>query len=588
MASRLPSNILSYIATHVPKESQLTCALVCKQWKEPFLDVYWGTLKIGPTRIKTMVDTPGLEAIYQNNRHRVWALQLYNLKKDDIKYLLGFHSYPMIKYLLYHEPYGESTCMRSINWTLWNSLSHLDIKLNIEYSQDDLSVLFKKLSVLKNLVHLTLKPSNEDKNQTSISWVNFESLYDCLPHLEYLETSFPLGFISIDELENIRSVQPSHTMSKISCVDAYIDTLWILYFATKYPNLRRFTVVPDVNYKAVKQVDYSLRYENELEILSTLDQFFPCLKRADTPLVSYNEWPFSIFYETLCHFGVQLDHVKFESYAYSPTIIKDISRCIQPVSESLKVMCIEIFDYPCYQDTISLFSTFPRLVELHINASKYLVNVSRVLDQCPVLRLLDIHESIVEFDRDQKHAYTPHPLQRLELEHVSTVPDTFTYLSLRCKTLLFIKISNVQIIDFDWQETGKVVMDMGVSRLETLIISNIMLDSDTINYYAIEQMESTDTSPASQSIQDQPSKVKWYHVCMDKTNKRKRLLAWELGGRDIEFAQRYYSDFKRRKIREKGRSDMVRCNGYSLKRFWKRDLQKGILIFRIKSTLQNT
>ncbi|KAI9014579.1 hypothetical protein CLU79DRAFT_766606 [Phycomyces nitens] len=47
MASTLPPNILSYIGTFIDKKDQHHCALVCKHWTEPFLDAYWGRLKIG-------------------------------------------------------------------------------------------------------------------------------------------------------------------------------------------------------------------------------------------------------------------------------------------------------------------------------------------------------------------------------------------------------------------------------------------------------------------------------------------------------------------------------------------------------------
>ncbi|KAL0081212.1 hypothetical protein J3Q64DRAFT_1701243 [Phycomyces blakesleeanus] len=96
---------------------------------------------------------------------------------------------------------------------------------------------------------------------------------------------------------------------------------------------------------------------------------------------------------------------------------------------------------------------------------------------------------------------------------------------------------------------------MPFSQLETLQVLNIFIKMH-VKHFVIEQL----------------------------VNANGRNLVWELGERDIEFCQRYHKDFERRKGHEKTRKDMrLGDMGYRQKRFWKRDLQFGVLIFRFKS-----
>ncbi|KAL0078186.1 hypothetical protein F4703DRAFT_1797200 [Phycomyces blakesleeanus] len=585
MASTLPPNILTFIATHVDQNDQIACALVCRQWTEPFVNAYWGTLNINNHRIKTLAEASNFKDVYKRNAHRVWALKLDSLKQENMKRLTDLQKvYPGIKYLEYNETNQETNWItESINWRLWSSLSHLVMMLTCKTESNIWEKLFINLSALSNLVHLTLSPSANNQSLTKFLWADNEALYHHLPLLKYLRVDYVLMPIPIEDMPVIRSITPAHSITKINYSDYYMDTLWIFYFALKYPSLHNFTI-KETSYKNPREyANDNQEYQNGLQVLSTLNQFFPCLKKTIMPTRSCNAWPLSIFYDTLQNFNTKIEHTEFIFDGNTTNIIDDLNMCISPISASLKVMRIDMFNYPKYQPTIFISNLCPNLVELHVHLFRFLVDIKHILNQCPVLQSLYIKKSTVNLTNHPQNINTPHSLQKLEIEEASTGIHIFNYISFRCKQLKFLKLNNVELLDSNWEKTGQVLLDMSSLQLETLILRNIILDFYAVKHCVIEQIEKADINISSQSHQKLSIRSNWYHVCLDKTNRKKRLLAWELGRRDIEFAQRYYKNFSRRRLREGGRKDMLRYSGYVLKRFWKRDLQNGALTLQFRS-----
>ncbi|OAD67296.1 hypothetical protein PHYBLDRAFT_174334 [Phycomyces blakesleeanus NRRL 1555(-)] len=548
MEAKLPPNILSYIATHVAKTDRISCALVCKLWTEPFLGAYWSKVAVTRYVLRYIFDPLKQRKIYQTNAHRMWALDINHIAYEDIKYIPDLQRvYPKIKYLECYEDRDNSHRVTdSVNWSLWNSLTHLSISLN--YEPFELEKSFIKLSVLSGLVHFTLKPSR-GRDSNIISWVQFESLHHNLPRLEYLVVEYGLIQISKDDMRVIKSVKSAPAIETLLIFDTFVDASWTAYFAIKYPHLQNLNFKSYSYDKIARHLIYDQqRYRDQVEILSALDRFFPCLKKSEACSISYNGWPFSIFYDTLYNCG-------------EPSNMNGLNSCTRLISGSLKFM--RVYDYALSKDF------FPKLVELYINVDGYRVEIENILNQFPVLRSLYIEKSSVDFGKHPQSISIQHSLQRLEIKNTKVALRLFNYISLRCEHLKFVKLHNLLIRDTELDESGQAIFDMSLLQLETLIVYNI-----TFKSRAVKHLSHTMQIP----------RKNWYHVCSDKTNKKPRHLAWELGKRDIEFSQRYCKDHLHRSNREKRRKDMERDeDGYVLKRFWKRDLQYDVLILRLKS-----
>ncbi|KAI9012593.1 hypothetical protein CLU79DRAFT_838948 [Phycomyces nitens] len=552
MASTLPHKILSYIGTFIKKEDRLACALVCKHWTEPFLNAYWEKLEIGSFGMD--IDTVLSNREFLINTHRVWAVIFFKAYLDEYKRLLEFQrSFPGIRYVECCEHRSHVFPISdTLDWSLWQSLTHIDIKFGQESETVYLDNLFLKLSVLPCLVHLGLYKSK----QPPFSWNDYESLHYHLPQLEHLKHNFPFKPITRDEIESIRAVGPAQTMTTVEFNDDF-DTHWLFYFASKYPNLQNFILYRYIGPSNRNHIDCNPQdYQSDLQLLSTLDQFFPYLKKADTVLRNKNMYLPFIFFETLGHFGTKIEYVVL-SYE---SLIKnnDMSRCIHPISESLKFLEIDFRD-GC--GTIP-FVVCPRLVALYINGSRHtIIEVDAILDCFPALRSLSVKDANFYLSTNP-HTHTPHHLQRLKIKDSKITNDALHHLSLCCnqlKHVTFIDIGYDGINEGNYHngdssEPGQLIFDMSMSNLDTFISAftdTLLHGLKTLpKHYMIEQME-TD-NPILQTTQHLPQ-LNWYHVYCDRTNRKEKISKWELGRRDIEFGQRYFNDFGRRKKRGKGR-----------------------------------
>ncbi|KAL0081241.1 hypothetical protein J3Q64DRAFT_1823802 [Phycomyces blakesleeanus] len=560
MAKILPPNVLTYLATYVNKDDQLGCALVCKQWTEPFLNAYWARVNIYFWNSKHFIDKLYLRQDYQKNAHRTWALDIH-LDENIFAYIPVLQqTYSRIKYFScsVSEPY-ELTDI--INWSLWKTLSHL--KLDVKDGENVMDELLEELSVLPCLIHLTIKSLHSIMRKPNFSLANFESLHCYFPRLQYIKIQAKFKPISEKEIEKIRNVEPAHNVTKIDFNSPHISSLWIFYSAHKYPNIvtcylssygKPYNVNPPSYYDQQK-------YQSQLQLLLSAKQFFPCLQKIHMEINQVN---------------IIFDIVEPE--------MNDLNTWIKYFSESVEILHIN------YGSIVNNFIPPDRrflvhcnkLTELSIKIGSYIC-IEKILDHCPVLQLLYIKDSCISYPEYPQSIHLPHPLRKLVIINTYLLTPVFNYISFRCGQLKYMELREVRYHIPENNETGQVLLDMSFSQLKVLItygtqITKFRHRSTLPKHIVIEQMGNNSID------QGQAPQLNWHHLCVDKTNRKSRLLAWKLGRRDIEFAHRYLQDFKRRRGKETLRKDMKRSKmGYKLKRFWKRDLQYGVLIFRFKS-----
>ncbi|KAI9023635.1 hypothetical protein CLU79DRAFT_845396 [Phycomyces nitens] len=206
------------------------------------------------------------------------------------------------------------------------------------------------------------------------------------------------------------------------------------------------------------------------------------------------------------------------------------------------------------------FVVCPRLVTLCLHGFyDSRIDADTILEYFPALRSLYVNNTKFSLSTNL-HTYTPHPLQKLKIEYSVIDNDALHYLSIRCNQLKHVKfIYSDPIVenDRDYDEPGQVIVDMSMSNLDTFIFAftdGLLQKLEVFpRHYIIEQMDNDNNG--LQTTQQSP-RINWYHVYSDRTNRKEKILEWELGRRDIEFCQRYLADFARRQKRGKEQEDI--------------------------------
>ncbi|KAL0078262.1 hypothetical protein F4703DRAFT_1879525 [Phycomyces blakesleeanus] len=597
MNSKLLPNIFSYIATYTSKKDRRSCALVCKEWTEPFLNVYLCRIYVYKESFTTILDTLHIKEIYQKNFNRVWALSIEKPEHDPKKYIPVLQqNFSRIRYLLYNENNERSHIVsETIDWSLWKSLTHLEIRLKSGLFLFE--EIFKRLSIFPGLISFVIRPVASYENCGPLFlWTCFELLHQSLPKLEHLELYYALAPVPEYDFEVMKNVIQASNMTKISFNMNYLDTFWIFYFARKYPNLLYFYDIKNCPDQASKDIFYDKQqYQDQLKLLSTVDEFFPLLKKAKTDYTTFNGWPFSIFYQTLHHFGSKLEHIEHTTSrrAYELSYSDD---CIKPITNRLKYMTISGDHFPRVRRYQSLSSFYPRLGYLCIKDA--FVDFENIFENCHVLRSLRLYKCRVWSFTNEDYTYTPysqdppHPLQNLEIISTEVTPNLVKYISFRCQQLKFLFLTNFLYDYRPGKNIAHNMFEMPFTQLETLIVCHKIEGDNIVKFCGIEQMENSDISLLSlyQGNEEESSRSNWYHLCLDKTNRKPRFIQWELGRRDVEFAKRYYCKrLKGKRMKQKIRKDMKIYGsyydgmGYIARRFWKKDLEHGIFLFRLKS-----
>ncbi|KAL0076518.1 hypothetical protein F4703DRAFT_1797975 [Phycomyces blakesleeanus] len=582
MASELPYEVVSLIASHVDQDSRLTCAIVCKQWTEPFLNAHWYYLTIYRRVADRICDSSNLENEYLSNAHRVYELAFIDQSLVDVEYrskLLQIYS--GIKRLKYFEPHRRHHVVEIIDWSSWTFLSHLEIHFQYP-SYILLKDVFKNLSGLPCLLHLTLvhrySPADFDIKNT-VSWLDIESLHLNVPRLEGLNIDFTHIKIPNNDMNKIRYILPACTVTKAIFDNDTVDASWVFYFALKYPNLHHLEFKNNGTvYKSCEAYNEKY-YEKDSRLLSTLHQFFPCLTNISLDPLNRNPWPFSIFYDTLRHFDVKVKRAKVRVIYCDQTWTRSLHSCIGFSSESLRILWADLGSYLYKSLITSLLPFYPCLVELHFTFSGS-IEIDIILDKFPSLRWLDINLSLTHLSEQPN--YAPHHLQRLELHHLHASKSIFKYVSSRCKQLLFMKLEHVGFKMSEVTKNREICIEMPYTQLETLIIWGVKTYHGFIKHYVIKQENNIDISQSNVSNQEQHTLSNWYHITKETDGVKS--LAWELGKHEAEYAQKFYEDVT--KFNDDNSQDMDHeyiVYHYTIKKDWKLHLNCGLLSLRFKS-----
>ncbi|KAL0075347.1 hypothetical protein F4703DRAFT_1332889 [Phycomyces blakesleeanus] len=439
MSAPLPYEILSYIAKCIDRNTQLTCALVCRHWTEPFLNAYWNFPLINGTALKSLCKKTNRNNVHLRNLHRTRGLNIYDLTEKDMK---NFPKLQQIYQNITRIKYTESTrfepILSTIDWAPWKTVTHLEIDYDYTWTDPVEDILFK-LSAMHSLVHLIFDTSSahmDDLKGLHLSWGDMEQLHGHFPRLEYLETNCLLTPMSYRVLERVLELPPASNIKHVRFDNDAVSTPWMFYFACKYPNLETMRFVEgDREPEDVERDFQSKYYQDDLLILSTLDRFFPCLKTAHIFTESWNGWPFSLFTKSLKHFGVKLEFLVYNLNIYSADWLALSNECLEHVASSIRIMYIKWGENMIDKRITDDFVSCPSLIELHLyTRSQFEIDV--ILDKCPELRIFDIDidgsdEVMISENAQAIYNDTPsiHPLRKLTVKSSFIQTELFKYIS---------------------------------------------------------------------------------------------------------------------------------------------------------------
>ncbi|KAL0073796.1 hypothetical protein J3Q64DRAFT_1780359 [Phycomyces blakesleeanus] len=600
MASELPYEVVCLIASHVEKDYQLIGALVCKRWTEPFLNAYWYSFTIHKGIADRICDKAYRYNIYLNNVHRVYELKCFDQLIFDMEYRSKLPQiYLGIRRFVYLEQYEPHSIAEKIDWGTWNFLSHLEIQF-LSFKPFVLKDLITSLSESPFLYHLTLIQRLKMKNCASmndISWVDIESIHLNLRRLEVLHIDFEHIRISNGDMNKIRCVSPAQTVTTLICNSNSVDTHWVFYFALKYPYLHTLELKDyKVNTETHAAYDEATEEEN-IQLLSTLDQFFPHLKNISQRTRSGPRLHFSTFFKSLRNFGTQVERAKVSVSLHCSKPIGILNSYFNFSSDTLSVLWVDLVYYMYKEPVTTLLPSYPYLAELHI-AATCTIEIDVMLDKCPSLRLLDIESAYVYLSNQPDNSHNTHPLQRLELKNIETSTQVFKHISFRCRKFLFMKLIHVKFKASEFTENSEILLDMRYTQLDFLVIRSTKTTHSLIKHYVIKQDNNSDANQLNLTTHEQSMLLNWYYICLTEkeevdeaevADKTTRSFAWELGKREVEYAQRFFDDAlspgddNRQFMKFYQLDNGAMFDRYSPKECWKLDLHSGVFVIQFKS-----
>ncbi|KAI9013880.1 hypothetical protein CLU79DRAFT_838609 [Phycomyces nitens] len=570
MTSILPRDILLYIGRILQPKDQLTCASVCREWREPFLDALWGVFNASEDNIKEICQMIDQDSPYKKNGHRVCALRsLYLESYTQIEFQALQYFFPNIEYFEYIQyRRGPSLNIEIVDWDIWKSLTHLCAPLGVSIKFFGYDHVFRHLSSLPNLVHLSIRRDFVTSREIDITWEQITALHVYLPDLKFLENDLALGSIPQIAMESIQTVDQVKSVTTVKYGSIRFSKLWILFFAQMYPNAHTLSLGFIWN----GYTDESIFYEDQSTLPFEPFTFFPGLKNLNIAGLHCAPHTIVSIFIIFEKFNVPVKRLSVRAlFNGSENRLKEriiaSTRCFSKTLETLHLLMA------CNEEklvgskiNIDLYSS---LVELSISNHGQIIELDNIIDNCPALRSLMVTKAFLTFKPSRTN--TVHPLSELGLESVSLKSYVMFFVSVRCKKLRILKMKTIRLFDDYFDESGHIVLDMPFSQLDKVAIGEMMCDGYHCHLYLIDQIF--------------PPQLKWYHLCKGNINGETVVMERELSITDIGICKSYFNDFKNMVFYDRKLNGIPKGHNYDLlwAKDWKKDLQFGYITVRCKS-----
>ncbi|KAL0075906.1 hypothetical protein J3Q64DRAFT_1841110 [Phycomyces blakesleeanus] len=636
LASELPFEILTLIATHLSQKDKLCCMSVCRAWNVPFRDALWDTVDINrKERLEAICNLSTVQQnIYQTQGNRVQALRLKRrIETTDHQLCILQRFFQQIKRLnielnaLTVKDFG-----RMSDWSLWRSLT--DLKMYIPRLDDGRRKkdLVDILSCLPRLVRLDISEHSRFSAHR-YTWDTLESIHAHLPRLKYLQLSLPFDPIPANDIKHIKSITPATNISTVRLLGHNVNLGWLYYFAVKYPNVHTLE-------SRLLQREASWTRDipdNEtLRLLSSFQRPFPHLKAVTITQEATPGLQLDLFLEILQRFfghlksinynlhttgGSSLDNDHPQSISDNPILLSSSAL------EKLVLQVGPISTTPQLRSPLRL-GVNSRLVELDLNFFDTSIHLDSVLNDCVSLKRMKLRSGVITLtdhlaDRPSSSSSSSssallfaHGLESVELCRAKVDPKVFNYLSFRCRFLNEMILNDVSIPALISKETGSFCLDMSYTHFKNLKLHGVEFyavdgsnwneehpDIDqNIYILTIDRTHSSPIYPHQLDIdRHEPSdnyssnydnnnqyqnhlpvqKRLWFHHCWGNTKDDLKKEVWVLGYAEAQFAEKYFELFSPEKKYIRRTAEEAAFHSQLVeKRFWKDDLLRGHITLR--------
>ncbi|OAD73723.1 hypothetical protein PHYBLDRAFT_64677 [Phycomyces blakesleeanus NRRL 1555(-)] len=590
LASELPFEILSQIASFLSKPDQCNASSVCRAWKRPFNEEFWRWTDIGyepgfdrsccllldilgnGSNYGQMVRSLSLAEDIEIHCDILWQLQTY---------LTG------LTYISLPEASLTTSCFHHLNrWLTW-STTLTRLRFCIHGMGVGVSDFLDLLEYLPRLQWLEYTP--ERATHSLFRLEDVETIHTHLKNLDTLILGTELSCLSPQNLELLSTVQPAVAMTFVKFSVNPVDLRWLYYWAIKYPRLRTLEWITRHDFDPV----YMFRDETLL-LFSQQDSPFEYLRNLRLLGGIYSRILDKTLIDLLCNFKIALKNIKYETQVgrndAQPTLqlIEDIMRSSSNTIEDFSLSLQHPIANP--RTVPMTFSVCPHLVNLKICGWTTHLGLDLLLDYCVAVKRLDITVDTLSIDSESSLAFfqSVHSMTYFRLIANSVHASVFNYLSKRCKNLQHMELLNVDIVGPQSVENGSMLIDMSFTHFKTLRLNCTNFHGHTID------LDTPNTLINILNVQGvSETRHNWYHIHSNPSNykytigDRHRHLRFtrNLGQKHCKLASTYFNS-RYRLMRE----EAIQRNGriefetkYVDKNNWKIDLLRGFTVLSCAS-----
>ncbi|OAD72249.1 hypothetical protein PHYBLDRAFT_181764 [Phycomyces blakesleeanus NRRL 1555(-)] len=469
--SKIPPEILTSIAMFLSKRELRQSSLVCKQWRQPFYEELWRTVRLyNEAAINAML------CLHSQNKYMTYGQYVRNLfisgetpvSRGNILVLQQL--FPNTRHLDIALSYPETTDI-SINWSVWKSLTELAV--DFQYYIDS-SVMTSCSVILSHLSYLTTLGLVFGDTYTSRIG-DFEAIHYYLPYLKSFSIKLKSVRVIEKDIKLINEAVPANNVWKLSITMDMQDLQWLYYFAVKYPNVREMTLYVIGERDYLKDCNLAVAKSR----ISSLPHVFPSLDKLTLDNSAHATLFPLAFYQCFYDKTLSIKEFIYQFYIMpnEERIVERTTREFMRVSsKTIESMTLSENDYmECSnpRDLTTLFTDCPRLVCLHFDNCGSCLKFDTIADCCPSLKELKLYRGGVYIGPEAIKSFKPHGLRILNLKEASIDPDTLKYISVRCVSLSHASFHRLVVFGTISADTGNLLIDMSNARLTELLIDGL-------------------------------------------------------------------------------------------------------------------
>ncbi|KAL0077866.1 hypothetical protein F4703DRAFT_1881633 [Phycomyces blakesleeanus] len=491
----------------------------------------------------------------------------------------------MQKYCLSHVSFGSAA-----DWTLWSTLRELKIRLDLIRVFDNEMELLKILSCLPRLENLGID-QGENPGSLVFTLEHFELLHQHLPQLRDASLALELDAISNDDLRRIRSTTPAKNLVTFNLSSDVKDNRWLCYFAQKYPNLSVF------NWILIKNDNIQQSSNDAVSIFSGLPYAFPNLSAIQMYTEEDADLQHFLLWKLFRKFKVPLNNLKYtfsashDSPELLPTIIHE---CTHSLSSTLTTLTIITAHQPAMPRDISAYFDYCiHLINLNLVVADAQVSIDVLLTQCPSLIRLRLSGVTLSVGSEGMKQQVQHKLRMLQIAYKTTTANTFNYISLHCRQLKYMNLTDVLVTGSISPETGSLCLSMPHTHFEILHMHGVRFCSSNngahhgvpVNFIVLSQPTAVLQKPKPTKLiktffSGKPTTKRsiqytWFHIFSNDIKlENDAYLMRVLDNKEAKYAKNYFRQFRRNtstisaKVERSYHGQLTMCN-------WKHDLSQG-------------